>query len=137
MFCMPSWGGTGCYWKHLGKGTLSSPGCQGKPPREKKIRDSSEEGRAGVCMRRGLSAQSAARAKRAECSIFREPLSSSTWLKSEAGDGGRTGLEVPVEGQRQERLDLKDSMLQAVIGCLSFSLNGLISTKSDVFRFLS
>lgn len=73
----------------------------------------------------------------AEYSVFWELLSSSTWLKSEAGDGGRTGLEVPVEGQRQKRLDLKDSMLQAVQGCLSFSLNGLISTKNDVFRFLS
>lgn len=73
----------------------------------------------------------------AEYSIFWELLSSSTWFKSEAGDGGRTGIEVPVEGQRQERLHLKDCMLQAVLGCLSFSLNGLISKKSDVFRFLS
>lgn len=111
MVCMLSWGGAGCYWKHLGKGALSSPGHQRNPPREKRSRNSSGEGGAGVCVRRGIPAQSAARAKRrGRVQYVLGAVSSSTQLKSEAGVGGGL-VEVPVEAERQERPDLKDSML--------------------------
>lgn len=64
-----------------------------------------------MCVRKGIPAQSAARAKRrGRVQSVLGAIRSSTWLKSEQRVGG--GLaEVPAEADRQERPGLKNSML--------------------------